>query len=220
MQYEKLRELTAEHKKEWTLVAITLIATGILVSGFYFLPKLTNKIKSANTSVPEEINSARSQISKDLVKSIKAAGDSNNNLKELLILESEGNTSEVLQKAPIYKVDLSKIEEPLLDMPQEIQTVADHIPEVRPRSAGKALSGAMNAAAQASMELLRLRQDSVSLYDGLEARARGEEFKEYKTIADRIKRQGDLINSLYDEFKAKIDTFKTLTSPKPNEQPS
>ncbi|KKU18037.1 MAG: hypothetical protein UX29_C0021G0013 [Parcubacteria group bacterium GW2011_GWA2_46_10] len=170
--------------------------------------------------VPEEINSARSQISKDLVKSIKAAGDSNNNLKELLILESEGNTSEVLQKAPIYKVDLSKIEEPLLDMPQEIQAVADHIPEVRPRSAGKALSGAMNAVAQASMELLRLRQDSVSLYDGLEARARGEEFKEYKTIADRIKRQGDLINSLYDEFKAKIDTFKTLTSPKPNEQPS
>ncbi|KKU21001.1 MAG: hypothetical protein UX31_C0023G0008 [Candidatus Nomurabacteria bacterium GW2011_GWA1_46_11] len=208
------KELILEKGKELAAMGAVLLLVALGAAAIYLYTQ------GGTPFVPEEINSARSQISKDLVKSIKAAGDSNNNLKELLILESEGNTSEVLQKAPIYKVDLSKIEEPLLDMPQEIQTVADHIPEVRPRSAGKALSGAMNAAAQASMELLRLRQDSVSLYDGLEARARGEEFKEYKTIADRIKRQGDLINSLYDEFKAKIDTFKTLTSPKPNEQPS
>ena len=208
------KELILEKGKELAAMGAVLLLVALGAAAIYLYTQ------GGTPFVPEEINSARSQISKDLVKSIKAAGDSNNNLKELLILESEGNTSEVLQKAPIYKADLSKIEEPLLDMPQEIQTVADHIPEVRPRSAGKALSGAMNAAAQASMELLRLRQDSVSLYDGLEARARGEEFKEYKTIADRIKRQGDLINSLYDEFKAKIDTFKTLTSPKPNEQPS
>ena len=208
------KELILEKGKELAAMGAVLLLVALGAAAIYLYTQ------GGTPFVPEEINSARSQISKDLVKSIKAAGDSNNNLKELLILESEGNTSEVLQKAPIYKVDLSKIEEHLLDMPQEIQTVADHIPEVRPRSAGKALSGAMNAAAQASMELLRLRQDSVSLYDGLEARARGEEFKEYKTIADRIKRQGDLINSLYDEFKAKIDTFKTLTSPKPNEQPS
>ena len=208
------KELILEKGKELAAMGAVLLLVALGAAAIYLYTQ------GGTPFVPEEVGTARAQVAKDLLKSIRAAEDSSSKLKELLTLESEGNTSEVLQKAPIYKVDLSKIEEPLLDMPQEIQTVADHIPEVRPRSAGKALSGAMNAAAQASMELLRLRQDSVSLYDGLEARARGEEFKEYKTIADRIKRQGDLINSLYDEFKAKIDTFKTLTSPKPNEQPS
>ncbi len=200
-----IQELIAEKGRELAAmgIALLLVAAGVLAAHFY--------TQGGSPFVPEEITATRAEINKALSKGINAMEDTISNLNELLRLEKEGNTSEIIQKVPVYKTDLAKVGQVLLNMPQDIQTIADLISQVRPRSAGKPLSEAMGQAAQASIELLRLREDMVVLYDDLDARARGEKTEEYNLIVDRVNRQGSLINSLYDEFHTKIAEFRDLT---------
>lgn len=198
------KELIAEKKKELIAIgiALLLIAAGAIAVYSY--------AHGGNPFVPEEATEARGKINRTLSRGITVMENLVGNLNSLLRLESEGNKPEVLEQVPLYKNDLGKVEEVLANMPQDIQAVADRLPEVRPRNAGKILSEAMNAAAQASIELLRLRGDMASLYAGVEARAKGEATEDYNLIVDRVNRQVSLINSLYDEFKAKVETFKSL----------
>src|SRR4030042_6314177 len=72
MQDIKPKEFIAKHHKEWTLVAITIISTVLLIVGFHFLPNVTSRINSADVSVPEEFLGARIR-----------AGDAANRLSEL-----------------------------------------------------------------------------------------------------------------------------------------
>ena len=200
-----IQELITEKGKELAAIgiAILLVAAGALAVHFY--------TQGGDSFVPEEVSVTKAKISKALSRGINAMEDVTNNLNELLRLEKAGNSSEIIQKLPADKADLAKIGEALLSMPQDIQLVADKISQVRPRNAGKPLSEAMGAAAQTSIELLRLREDMVALYDGLEALARGGKTEEYGSIVDKVNRQGSLINSLYREFQANMATFKDIT---------
>ena len=184
-------------------IAILLIAAGFLAFHFY--------TQGGDPFVPEEVTTTRAKINKSLSRGINDMEDTIDSLNELLILEKEGNKSEIIAKVPTYKTDMAQIGQSLLTMPQDIQIIADLLPQIRPRNASKPLEDALGAAAQASIELLHLREDMVALYDGLEAYARGEEVKEYNLIVDRVNSQSKLINSLYDTFKTNIATFRKLT---------
>jgi len=184
-------------------IAILLIAVGFLAFHFY--------TQGGDPFVPEEVTTTRAKINKSLSRGINDMEDTIDSLNELLILEKEGNKSEIIAKVPTYKTDMAQIGQSLLSMPQDIQIIADLLPQIRPRNASKPLEDALGAAAQASIELLHLRENMVALYDGLEAYARGEEVKEYNLIVDRVNSQSKLINSLYDTFKTNIATFRKLT---------
>ena len=200
-----IKELIAEKGRELAVMgmAIILVVAGTIAFHFY--------TQGGNPFVPEEITSNISKIDRSLSRGISIMEDAANNLNELFRLEKEGNTSEVTQKIFTYKNDLEKMREVFVDMPKDLQTVDDQVSQVRPRVAGKSLSEALNTAAQVAIELLRLREDTIALYDGLEARIRGEETKGYNLMVDRATNQGKLINSLYQGFQDAVSTFEDLT---------
>ncbi|MCR4260722.1 MAG: hypothetical protein NUV96_00025, partial [Candidatus Colwellbacteria bacterium] len=179
-----IKELVAEKGRELTVmgIAILLVAAGIIAFHFYS--------QGGDSFVPEEVTSNISKIEHSISRGINIMEDAADNLNELFDLEKGGNTSEITQKISTYKSDLAKMREVFIDVPGDLQAVDDQISQIRPRIAGKPLSEALNAAAQVSIELLRLREDTITLYDGLGARIRGEETKGYNLIVDRATSQG------------------------------
>ena len=216
MQYEKLKELIAEHKKEWTLVAITLIATGILVSGFYFLPKLTNKIKSANTSVPEEFLSARSRAG-DAADRISQITDTYGSSIER-IREAEKN-GEFRDGLSLILDEVNRNEEVRViaeDLSIELSGMAQHLAVIQPPQASEVALNAITTGIELVQHLISYNNTTRDLLYTLELRfSTGDDEETREKIEELItdmNEEADVINNLGSEYRGLMIQFDALTA--------
>ncbi len=162
--------------------------------------------------LPEGLLSARSRVNRAISDSLLITNEATDNLNELLKLETEGKTGEVLQKIGEYEAPLAEINPAVAKAAVDIEKIARLMPEVKPRGARAVLSDAMTRAAMIGQALLSFSQQMAVLYDGLEARVHGEEFSgDYASLVGGANAQVREINALYDQYEADMDRFKLLT---------
>ncbi|MDP3953783.1 MAG: hypothetical protein Q8P99_03110, partial [bacterium] len=120
--------------------------------------------------------------------------------------------TEVLAEIGEARTPLAKITSTVTKLAADIESIAALVPQVKPRKAQRILSDAMIDAAVLGQNLLTFSQQMDTLYDGLEARAKGEESNEdYARLVQEVNAQVQGINNLRSRYNAAIDQLYQLT---------
>ncbi len=215
MQYVRLKEFAIQHKKEWILMAITLISTAFLIVGFHFLPSLTSKINSANSSVPEEFLSARSRAS-DAANRITGLTDTYvGSIEKIREAEKNGKFSLGLSLILDEVNKNEEVRKAAEDLSVELSNMAQHLGVIQPVKAAEVALNAVTTGVELVQHLISYNNTTRDLLNTLQLRfSTGDDeatrAKIEKLISD-MNREADVINSLGSEYRGLMLQFDALT---------
>ena len=215
MQYVRLKEFAIQHKKEWTLMAITLISTAFLIVGFHFLPSLTSKINSANSSVPEEFLSARSRAS-DAANRITGLTDTYvGSIEKIREAEKNGKFSLGLSLILDEVNKNEEVRKAAEDLSVELSNMAQHLGVIQPVKAAEVALNAVTTGVELVQHLISYNNTTRDLLNTLQLRfSTGDDeatrAKIEKLISD-MNREADVINNLGSEYRGLMLQFDALT---------
>ncbi len=204
---ELIQELIQEKGRE--LVFITGVVIVVLALAFGYLYFMGED----DPLLPNGFLSTRSSINKNISDSFLITNKVTQNLNDLLELDAEDDKTEILANIGKYRGSLLEIQPTVEKMANGIEKISSMISEVRPKRAQEILSDALTNTAILGQTLLSFQQKMNVLYDGLEAKARGEEFAgDYTKLVNEVNDQVRDINSLYDSYQATMEEFNQLTN--------
>ena len=215
MQYVRLKEFAIQHKKEWTLMAITLISTAFLIVGFHFLPSLTSKINSADSSVPEEFLSARSRAS-DAANRITGLTDTYvGSIEKIREAEKNGKFSLGLSLILDEVNKNEEVRKAAEDLSVELSNMAQRLGVIQPVKAAEVALNAVTTGVELVQHLISYNNTTRDLLNTLQLRfSTGDDeatrAKIEKLISD-MNREADVINSLGSEYRGLMLQFDALT---------
>ncbi|MDZ4231380.1 MAG: hypothetical protein U1C52_01150 [Patescibacteria group bacterium] len=200
------QEFIQEKGRELVLISGAIIVILTLAFGYSYF------VDGGDPYLPDEFSTLESKVDRELSNGLTITSEATANLNDLLKLELEGKKTEVLAEIGEARAPLAKITSTVTKLAADIESIAALVPQVKPRKAQGILSDAMIDAAVLGQNLLTFSQQMDTLYDGLEARAKGEESNEdYARLVQEVNAQVQGINNLRSRYNAAIDQLYQLT---------
>lgn len=215
MQDMKLKEFMVNHRKDWTLVMVTIVSTGLLVVGLNFIPSLTSRINSADTHVPDEFLSARRRAG-DAANRISELTDTyRDSIEKISEAERDGNFNVGLDLIVDEVNKNEEVRRAAEDLSLELSEMARYIDAVDPEKASTVALSAVTTGIELVQHLISYNNTTRDLLNVLQSRFRTGDDEETRVRIDglitEMNSQADTINNLGSEYRGLMLQFDGLT---------
>jgi len=209
----KLGEFMRRHRKELTLVLVSIFSTIILVVGFSYLPNTNGGFSEPYVSA--EFLEARRRVGNDADKITNLTNISRENLDEIKKADIEGNytTGLALIADEIDRND--DIRNTAEDLSEDLRDMAKYLDTVQPREATEIAVGAVTVGIELVQRLIVYNNNADDLFDTLQVRFQNGGDEETRAKIEKListmNDDASAINSLSNEYRSLMIRFDGLT---------
>lgn len=211
----KLKEFIDRYRKEWPLVAVTIVFTILLVIGFSFIPNLVSGINSIRSNVPEEFLDARSRAGDAANRITNLTDTYGEGLEKISEAERNGNYTAGLNLIFDETNKNEEVRQAAVDLSKELNGMAVHLNAVQPEMATAVALSAITTGIELVERLISYNNNTRDLLNTLQLRLRdGDDEKTRKNIEaliSEMNEQANVINSLGREYRDLMIQFDGLT---------